>query len=130
VTLAFRLEEGDILPIATTRPELLPACVAAFVHPEDERYRGLAGRRLVVPLFGQSVPILEDPGADPQKGTGVVMCCTFGDTADVAWWYQHELPVIEVMGPDGCLTQAAGKFAGLAAGEARQAVREALSAQA
>src|SRR5205085_11323357 len=64
VTLPFRLENGDILPIATTRPELLPACVAVFVHPADERFRGLAGRSVRVPLFEEEVPLLEDPGAD------------------------------------------------------------------
>ncbi|HEY6287628.1 MAG TPA: class I tRNA ligase family protein, partial [Ktedonobacteraceae bacterium] len=78
VTLAFRLENGNIIPIATTRPELLPACVAVFVHPNDKRYQGLVGQRLVVPLLGFEVPILADIKADPEKGTGVVMCCTFG----------------------------------------------------
>src|SRR3954447_421561 len=81
-TLAFRLDNGDTLPIATTRPELLPACVAVFVNPTDERYRGLVGREVRVPLFDMEVPLLEDPGADPEKGTGAVMCCTFGDATD------------------------------------------------
>ncbi len=117
------------LPIATTRPELLPACVAVFVHPEDARYRGLAGKELVVPLFGQRVPVLEDVGADPQKGTGVVMCCTFGDSTDVGWWFTHHLPLVEAIGHDGCLTQAAGSFAGLPVEKARQEIKQALQAQ-
>jgi valyl-tRNA synthetase len=129
VTLAFRLEDGGSLPIATTRPEFLPACVAVFVHPEDARFHSLAGRKVVVPFFGQAVPILEDPGADPQKGTGAVMCCTFGDTADVAWWYTHRLPVIEAVGPDGRMTEAAGDLAGLPIEQARQAIKDALVAQ-
>ena len=117
------------LPIATTRPELLPACVAVFIHPDDPRYRGLAGKKLLVPLFGQEVPVLEDLTADPHKGTGVVMCCTFGDAADVGWWYTHQLPLIETIGQDGCLTQAAGNFAGLPVDQARQQIKIALQTQ-
>ncbi|MBN1148897.1 MAG: valine--tRNA ligase [Anaerolineales bacterium] len=126
VTLDFRLEDGTTVPIATTRPELLPACVAVFVHPQDGRYRGLAGRKLRVPLFGQWVPVLEDPGADPDKGTGVVMCCTFGDTTDVSWWYTHELPLVEALQPDGCMSPAAGEFAGLHLDQARKRIKAAL----
>jgi len=117
------------LPIATTRPELLPACVAVFIHPDDPRYHGLAGKQLVVPLFGQQVPVLEDAGADPQKGTGVVMCCTFGDSTDVGWWYTHHLPLVEAIGHDGCLTQSAGDFAGLPVDQARQQIKTALQSQ-
>ena len=116
----------DFLPIATTRPELLPACVAVFVHPQDPRYRGIAGRHVIVPLFGQRVPVLEDPAADPQKGTGAVMCCTFGDATDVTWWNTHHLPLIEVVGRDGRLTEAAGDFAGLPLEEARQSIKQVL----
>ncbi|RPI31718.1 MAG: valine--tRNA ligase, partial [Chloroflexota bacterium] len=115
VTLAFPLVDGaagETLQIATTRPELLPACVAVFIHPADRRYEGLAGRKVRVPVFGQEVTILTDPGADPHKGTGAVMCCTFGDTADVAWWYTHKLPLVEAIASDGRMTAAAGAFAG------------------
>ena len=126
VTLDFRLEDGGSLPIATTRPELLPACVAVFVHPEDARYQGMVGRAARVPLFGWSVPILADPAADPQKGSGAVMCCTFGDTTDVAWWRAHNLPLRAVMGRDGCLNEAAGPYAGLPVAEARRRIRQAL----
>jgi valyl-tRNA synthetase len=128
VTLAFHLANGngETLPIATTRPELLPACVAVFVHPGDERFRALVGQRVAVPLFGQQVPVLEDPGADPEKGTGAVMCCTFGDTADVEWWYTHNLPLEVVIGRDGRLTEDAGDFAGLPVSEARRQITQAL----
>jgi valyl-tRNA synthetase len=126
VTLAFRLENGDTLPIATTRPELLPACVAVFVHPDDGRFRALVGQRATVPLFGHRVPLLADPGADPEKGTGAVMCCTFGDTADVEWWHTHGLPLRVVVGGDGRLTEAAGDFAGLPVAEARRQIAQAL----
>ncbi len=80
------------MQIATTRPELLAACVAVFVHPDDVRYQGLIGNKAEVPIFGQQVPILADEHADPQKGTGCVMCCTFGDQTDVAWWHTYQLP--------------------------------------
>jgi valyl-tRNA synthetase len=116
------------LPIATTRPELLPACVAVLVHPDDLRYQGLAGRQVVVPLFGQSVPILEDTGADPEKGSGAVMCCTFGDSADVAWWYQYRLPLIEAIGQDGRMMAAAGELSGLPVQVARRQVKASLEA--
>ena len=129
VTLAFRFEDGETLPMATTRPELLPACVAAFVHPGDERYKRLVGRQLIVPLFGQSVPLLADPAADPEKGTGAVMCCTFGDAVDVDWWRTHRLPLKIVLGRDGRLTEAAGDFAGLPVPDARRQIVEALDSR-
>jgi len=122
VTLAFRLENGNILPIATTRPELLPACVAVFVHPNDKRYQGLVGQRLTVPLLGFEVPILADVKADPEKGTGVVMCCTFGDVTDVEWWFKYNLPLKIIIGRDGKMTAAAGELAGLSAEEARRQI--------
>lgn len=143
VTLKFRLQaldgavptgirpEGEsqaYLPIATTRPELLAACVAIFVHPEDPRYRGLAGKRAEVPLYGRTVPILEDTGADPEKGTGAVMCCTFGDSADVDWWYKHRLPLIQAIERDGRMSQASGFLSGLTIEDARRRVKERLSA--
>lgn len=128
-TLAFELEDGGTLEIATTRPELLPACVAVFVHPGDGRFKGLVGRRARVPYFEQSVPILEDPGADPDKGTGAVMCCTFGDTADVAWWYTHKLPLRVAIDRAGRMTELAGEFAGLPVREARRRTVEALDAR-
>ncbi len=125
-TLAFTLQDGEILEIATTRPELLPACVAIFVHPDDARFRDLVGKRAHVPLFGQAVPILMDPAADPEKGTGAVMCCTFGDTADVAWWYTHELPLRVAIDRSGRTTGLAGDFADLPVAEARRRIVAAL----
>jgi valyl-tRNA synthetase len=129
VTLAFLSQDGEEVKIATTRPELLPACVAVFVHPEDDRYRHLPGKTLTVPLFGQHVPVLKDPQADPEKGTGVVMCCTFGDTTDVSWWYTHDLPLIQAIDRHGMMTQEAGKFEGLSVQEARQEIKGALDEQ-
>ena len=102
--IRFGAEGGDrALPIATTRPELLPACVALAVHPADERHRGLVGRRAVTPLFRAPVPIFASDQVDPQKGTGLVMVCTFGDATDVAWWREHKLPLRPIVGRDGRL---------------------------
>ncbi|MHB0876684.1 MAG: valine--tRNA ligase, partial [Anaerolineae bacterium] len=125
-TLAFRTEEGDVVPIATTRPELLSACVAVFVHPDNERTRNLVGRRLIVPLYGQKVPVRTDPRADPSKGTGVVMCCTFGDATDVEWWLTYNLPLVEVLSREGRMTTAAGDLEGLTVAQARRRVVERL----
>ena len=122
VTLAFTLDNGTTLPIATTRPELLPACVAVFVHPEDQRYAGLIGSIVHVPLLNFTVPLLADPKADPEKGTGAVMCCTFGDVTDVEWWYTHKLPLKIIIGRNGRMTEAAGDFTGLTVKQARKRI--------
>jgi valyl-tRNA synthetase len=90
--------------IETTRPELIPACVALLAHPDDERWRGLAGREATTPLFGTKVPVLTHPLVERDKGTGLVMVCTFGDLTDVTWWRELGLPVRAVLGPDGRLT--------------------------
>jgi valyl-tRNA synthetase len=127
-TLAFRLPDGAVLPIATTRPELLPACVAIFVHPGDARYAHLVGKTASIdsgafpgeaPL---AVPILADELADPAKGSGAVMCCTFGDATDVRWWYTHQLPLRAAIGRDGHMTELAGAYAGLPVMQARQRI--------
>jgi valyl-tRNA synthetase len=101
--LLFTAPDGEPLPIDTTRPELLPACVAVIVHPDDERFRALVGRTATTPLFGAEVPIVAHELADPEKGTGVVMNCTFGDTTDVTWWRELSLPVRAVVQRDGRL---------------------------
>ncbi len=129
VTLAFSLEDGSTLPIATTRAELLPACVAVFVHPDDRRFQHLIGQSVKEPLYGREVPLLADQEANPEKGTGAVMCCTFGDATDVEWWYKHDLPLKAVIGRDGRLTQEAGEFAGLTTDEARHRIIETLEAR-
>lgn len=118
-------EERSIL-IATTRPELLPACVAIFVHPDDKRYQEVIGQQARVPIFGQEIPILADPAADPEKGSGAVMCCTFGDTTDISWWHIYKLPFVEAIDQNGCMTKVAGKFNGLAINEARKAIKQTL----
>ena len=103
VRLAFRRPDGRAVAVATTRPELLPACVALVAHPDDERYAALAGTTVTTPLFGVPVPVRTHPLADPGKGTGIAMVCTFGDTADVTWWRDLDLETRPLLGPDGRL---------------------------
>ncbi|OZM79225.1 valine--tRNA ligase [Pseudonocardia sp. MH-G8] len=99
--LLFTRADGTDLEIATTRPELLPACVALVAHPDDARYRDLIGTRARTPVFGADVPVLAHRAADPEKGTGIAMVCTFGDTTDVLWWRELALPTRTVVGRDG-----------------------------
>ncbi len=91
--------------IETTRPELIPACVALLAHPDDERHRALVGREALTPLFGTRVPVMTHPQVEMDKGTGLVMVCTFGDLTDVMWWRELGLPVRSVLGPDGRLAE-------------------------
>jgi valyl-tRNA synthetase len=105
--LAFRhVPSGAAIEIETTRPELLPACVALVAHPDDARYQHLFGEHARSPLFGVDVPILAHRLADPEKGTGIAMVCTFGDLTDVTWWRELSLPTRTVIGRDGRLEHA------------------------
>ena len=138
--LAFHRSDGDgDVLIETTRPELVAACVALVAHPDDERYRPLFGSTVRTPLFGAEVPVVAHALAEPDKGTGIAMVCTFGDTTDVTWWRELELPVRPIMGPDGRLRpelpDAAwgsgaratyGEIAGLTANAARRRIVELL----
>ncbi|MFH1722830.1 MAG: valine--tRNA ligase [Candidatus Altiarchaeota archaeon] len=117
---------GQELVIATTRPELLPACVAVFYHPEDKRFQKLKGGKAKVPLFDLEVPIMPDERANPEKGTGIVMCCTFGDQTDMEWQKAHDLPIREAITPDGRMTELADKFKGLKVRKARDEIVSAL----
>ena len=94
--------DADAL-VDTTRPELIAACVALLAHPEDARHRELVGREVRTPLFAARVPVLSHPLVEPDKGTGLVMVCTFGDLTDVVWWRELGLPVRSVLSPDGRL---------------------------
>jgi valyl-tRNA synthetase len=101
--IAFHRTDGSDLVIDTTRPELLPACVALVAHPSDTRYEPLIGSTVTTPLFGVEIPVVAHHLADPEKGTGIAMICTFGDTADVIWWRELDLPARTVVGRDGRL---------------------------
>lgn len=117
---------GDELIIATTRPELIPACVALFAHPDDERYAHLAGRFATVPLFNYEVPILFDESVEREVGTGLMMCCTFGDKEDIEKWHKHRLPLRIAFTEDGKLNQHAPGYEGMQIKQARGAIIDAL----
>jgi valyl-tRNA synthetase len=138
--LRFVDDRGNAVVISTTRPELLPACVALVAHPQDERYRHLAGFTVRSPLFEVDVPVLTHPLADPAKGTGLAMVCTFGDVTDVIWWRELNLPTRSVIGKDGRLhdavpdwlhspraRQAYARLAGATIAQARSAIVDILS---
>jgi len=104
--IAFKRADapGEKIFIETTRPELLAACVALVAHPDDERYQPLFGTNVVTPVFGVEVPVMAHTLADPDKGSGIAMVCTFGDLADVTWWRELQLPTRPIIGWDGRVT--------------------------
>jgi valyl-tRNA synthetase len=114
----------DKLKIATTRPELLAACVAAAVNPDDERYREYVNAEVRVPVFGHKVGVIADRSVDPMFGTGAVMICTFGDKQDVRWWVEHDLPLRKAIDRMGKMTELAGKYQGLTTEECKKAIIE------
>jgi len=99
----FRKPDGGFIDIETTRPELIPACVALVAHPDDERYKPLFDTLVETPLFGVRVPVKPHPLADPEKGSGIAMICTFGDVTDVIWWRELKLPVRAIIQANGTL---------------------------
>jgi valyl-tRNA synthetase len=105
--IRFAKASGGYVEIDTTRPELIPACVALVAHPDDERYRPLFGQEAITPLFGARVPVRPHSLADPEKGTGLAMICTFGDITDVVWWRELSLPVRAVILPNGTFREVA-----------------------
>ena len=125
-TLAFK-SGGASLPVATTRPELLFGCVALFVHPEDEHYRSFIGKEALVPLYDFTIPILANPSVDRDKGTGLVMCATFGDMADLEWYNTYGLPYKKAVTPDGRLDETVPLLGGLTVADARKEALRLLS---
>ncbi len=115
--------------IATTRPELLPGCVALFHNPSDPRYAHLAGQQATVPLFGHDVPILTSDKVKQDFGSGLMMVCTFGDSEDVEKWKEHNLDTRIVISADGKMNEASGVYAGLSTQEARARILKDLQAQ-
>jgi valyl-tRNA synthetase len=106
--IGFPRSDGNgVISIETTRPELLPACVALVAHPDDERYQPLFGTTARTPLFAAEVPILAHHLAAPDKGSGIAMICTFGDLTDVVWWRELQLPTRAILGVDGRLLEEA-----------------------
>ncbi len=138
-SLAFHGQDADVV-IETTRPELLPACVALIAHPDDERYQDLFGTTVTSPGFGVEVPVLAHRAAEMDKGAGIAMCCTFGDLTDVEWWRDLQLPTRAVLDKDGRITRSTpdwitdaegaelfGQMQGKTTFSARKAVAEALA---
>jgi len=121
LTLKFKVDNKDLL-IATTRPELVPACVAVFVHPNDKRYKRLVGKQAKVPLFNFKVPIIADKSADMKKGTGVLMVCSYGDKFDVEAINRHKLIPKLILNPNGSLNF--GDYKGLKIKQARNKILE------
>ncbi|MCD6446248.1 valine--tRNA ligase [Candidatus Bathyarchaeota archaeon] len=122
--IKFKLENDEFLSIATTRPELIPACVAVAVNPHDERYKKYVGRKIHVPTTNRKVEIITDEDVDPEFGTGVVMICTYGDKADVKMVARHKLPVITCIDEKGRMNKNAGKYFGMTIEEAEKAIIE------
>ncbi len=108
--------------IATTRPELMPSCVAVLIHPDDKRHFNLSQKKVKLPLFNREVPIIQDSEVDMEVGTGIVYVCTFGDETDISWQKNYELPVIISIDEKGRMTKAAGKYQGMSIEEAREAI--------
>ena len=126
--MRFLAEDGHI-EIATSRPELLPACVAVAVNPEDERYQKYIGKTVRVPIFDYDVPVISDPVVDANFGTGFVMICTFGDKQDVRWWMEHHLPLRQAIDRSGRLTDISGPYKGLSVDEAKKKITEDMRGQ-
>jgi len=125
-TLVFDKGRHDI-QIATTRPEYLGGCVAVLVNPEDTRFGKLVGKTLRVPLYNHEVPVIADELVKIDKGTGVVMCCTFGDSTDMEWVAKYNLPVVDVLEPNGLINSEIDFIGGLKVGEARRTIVELLN---
>lgn len=121
--ILFKCEDENLI-IATTRPELLPSCVAVFANPLDERYKKYFGKKAKVPLFNFEVPIMADERASMEKGTGIVMCCTFGDQTDIEWQKAHKLPIKLCLDEAGKLNKTSGKYSGMKIKEARKEIIE------
>ncbi len=116
----YDIKFSDDVTIATTRPELLGACVAVFVNPDDKKNSRLVGKKVRVPIFGQEVEVLADKRVDMEKGTGMVMCCTFGDLVDIEWYMAYSLPLRIIIDDRGIMSD--GPYKGMKIGEAREAI--------
>ena len=123
--LNFSTEIGNLL-IATTRPELLAGCVCIFVHPDDDRYQSFAGRNATVPLYNFEIPILTDDTVSMEKGTGAVMCATFGDSTDIEWYQKHKLPYKKIVMSDGTIHESVSFIGGMKIKKAREHIIELL----
>ena len=115
-------DDNEKFTIATTRPELLPAIVAIFVNPLDDKHKHLIGKQAHIPIINIDVPIMSDEKVDIEKGTGVVMCCTFGDQTDIEWWKKYNLPLKNIFTNDGHIIDSISNYGGLSIKEARKQI--------
>ena len=115
-------ENNEIFTIATTRPELIPAIGAIFINPSDKKNKHLIGKTALIPIINEEIPILADDKADESKGTGIVMCCTFGDQTDIYWWNKYNLPLKNIFTEDGYIKNGIDNYAGLTIKEARNKI--------
>ncbi len=118
------VEDGVEFTIATTRPELLPAIVCVFVNPNDEVHKSLIGKTAHIPVINVDVPIMADEKVAMDKGTGVVMCCTFGDQTDIEWWKKYNLPLKYIFTDDGRIIDEVPNYGGMKIKEARKQIIE------
>ena len=118
----FKTIDNELFTIATTRPELIPAIVAIFINPNDESNNHLIGKEAIIPILDIKVPIMADDKVDPSKGTGIVMCCTFGDQTDIEWWKKYNLPLKNIFSKDGLIENTNTKYDGLKIEEARREI--------
>lgn len=124
--IIFLTDSGERLVIGTTRPELLASCVALLYHPNDIRYKKLKNKKTIVPIYNYEVPIMSDELVDPEKGTGLVMVCTFGDKKDIQWYKKFNLPYKQSVGLDGKWTEITGPLQGLKVHDARKKILDLL----
>ena len=122
--LEYETTDGEKFTIATTRPELIPAIVCVFVNPSDEEHKHLIGKTAHIPVINEDVPILADEKVAIDKGTGVVMCCTFGDQTDIEWWKKYNLPLKYIFTDDGRIIDSVPNYGGLKIKEARAKIIE------
>ena len=120
----FETTDGDIFTIATTRPELIPAIVCIFINPNDLKHNYLIGKTAHIPLIDINVPIMADDKVDADKGTGIVMCSTFGDQTDIEWWKKYNLPLKNIFTNDGKIIDSIKNYGGLSIMEARSKIIE------
>lgn len=118
----FPIKDGESIVIATTRPELLPACVALYFNPEDDRYKELMGKKAIVPLFNSEITFKTSEAVDKEKGTGLMMVCTWGDQEDLEKWRIDNLETKSLLTPDGRLNELGQKYQGMKIEEAREAI--------
>ncbi|NHK30600.1 MAG: valine--tRNA ligase, partial [Asgard group archaeon] len=115
-------EKDQFIKIATSRPELIPACQAILVHPSDKRFKNIHGKKALIPLLEKEIPIIIDKDVDMEFGTGAVMNCTFGDEQDIKWQQRHSLPILSIVSPDGFIQNTGLRYDGMLIKDAQREI--------